>query len=54
MDKETQCLDCGAVFSVSEIEESNETNKINYCPYCGSEDVVVIDEDELEDEEYEE
>ena len=50
MNKEIQCLDCGALFEVEVIEESNETNKIQYCPYCGGEDVVALDDEELEDE----
>lgn len=50
MDREIHCSDCDAEFLLDVINDSNDTNKVGFCPFCGSEDILDLDEDLIEEE----
>lgn len=61
MDKEYECEDCCAVFTVETIEDSEEATEPLYCPFCGGmninsdaddddDDDSSLDDDELFDD----
>ena len=54
MNKEYECEDCCAVFTVETIEDSDEATEPFYCPFCGGMNInngADDDDDGLDDDE---
>ena len=46
--KEYECNECCAVFTVDVIEESQESKRLTCCPFCGSGDIFGYSDEDNE------